>query len=250
MVRSLALIHGALAHGRIWAPFLEALQPEAVPIRIELPGHGDAEEWDRDRDITDQAVELALAAMPPEPVPLIGHSYGAAVALRIAVERPYRVSSLVLIEPPFYAAVRGSYLYDKIEREMAPIWKKVEDGQSFTAAKQFLKIFGDGTPWEELPGQVKNYAVDRMAHVKAGEGLLWEDRTGVLRPGRLETLNFPVTLVEGGESPEIIPEIVDALGRRMKDAEGITIPGAGHMLLLTHPEALAEAVRDRLAWDD
>ena len=126
MVPSLALIHGALAHGRVWAPLLEALQPEAVPIRIELPGHGDAEDWDRGRDFTDQAVELALSAMPREPVPLIGHSYGAAVALRIAVERPYRVSSLVLIEPPFYAAVKGSYLFDKVTRDMAPIWKKVE----------------------------------------------------------------------------------------------------------------------------
>ena len=110
-------------------------------------------------------------------------------------------------------------------------------------------MWGDGTPWEELPGQVKSYAVDRMAHVLAGNGLLVEDQTGVLRPGRIEALDIPVTLVEGGESHPIMPEIIDALGRRMKDAEGITIPGAGHMLPLTHPLPLAAAIRDRLVWD-
>ena len=103
----LALIHCGLGRAANWRPFLNVIERPVSPLLIELPGHGLAEAYDTSRDFADQAVELAIDEMPSDPVPLIGHSYGAGLALRIAVERPYRVSSLVLVEPPFFAAVKG-----------------------------------------------------------------------------------------------------------------------------------------------
>ncbi|MGI9393655.1 MAG: alpha/beta fold hydrolase, partial [Boseongicola sp.] len=218
------------------------------PILIELPGHGDAEDWDRSRDFSDQAIEIALDRMPSEPIPLIGHSFGAVLALRLAVERPYRVSSLVLIEPVFYAAVAESYLFDKLRRDMAPFEGKVRDGSHAMATKTFVQNWGSGEDWDDIPETQRRYLVDRIEHVLAGEELLWEDPPGLLREGRIEALEMPVTLVEGETSHPIITTIVDALGARMPDAEGITVPGAGHMVPLTHPMPVAEAVRDRLVW--
>ena len=248
MSKPLGLIHGGLLHGRAWDPFLDALKLDVDPIRIELPGHGDAEDWDDTRDYNDQALEIALAALPSAPVPLVGHSYGAVVALRLAVERPARVSSLVLIEPVFYAAIAGDFLFEKMKRDMAKIARKVSEGQAFTAARQFMDIWGDGSDWADVPAHVKSYATERMELIMATEGLVWDDLPGVLAPGRLEALEMPVTLVEGGASPNIIPEIVNALGRRFKDGEGITVPEANHMLAVTHPVPVAEAVRERLVW--
>jgi len=248
MGQRLALIHCALAHGDVWRPFLDALNLDVDPILIELPGHGDAEEWDRDRDYSDQALEIALDALPSEPVPLIGHSFGAVLALRLAVERPTRVSSLVLIEPVFYAAVAGTYLFDKLRRDMAPFAEKARDGSHAMATKAFVKNWGSGEAWEDIPEIQKRYLVDRIEHVLAGEELLWEDPPGLLREGRIEALDMPVTLVEGEASDPIITKIVDALGARMPDAEGITVPKAGHMVPITHPVPVAEAVRERLVW--
>ncbi len=248
MGQPLALIHCALAHGNVWQPFLDALSPDVDPILIELPGHGDAEEWDRDRDYSDQALEIALDALPSEPVPLIGHSFGAVLALRLTVERPTRVSSLVLIEPVFYAAVAGSYLFDKLRRDMKPFGDKVRDGSHAMATKAFVQNWGSGEDWDDIPEIQRRYLVDRIEHVLAGEKLLWEDPSGLLDEGRIEALDMPVTLVEGEASHPIITKIVDALGARIPDAEGITVPGAGHMVPLTHPIPVAEAVRDRLVW--
>ena len=95
----LALIHCGLGRASNWRPLLNQFTRPISPLLIELPGHGLAEDYDETRDYADHAAELALDEMPSEPVPLIGHSFGAAVALKIAIERPYRVSSLVLIEP-------------------------------------------------------------------------------------------------------------------------------------------------------
>ena len=249
MTRPLALIHCALSHGGSWKGFLDALALDDVePILVELPGHGNAEDWDRSRDYSDQALEMLLDALPREPVPVIGHSFGAVIALRAAVERPGRVSSLVVIEPPFYAALKGSYMHDKTASDMASIRKKVESSSMVSAAKEFISVWGSGESWDEIDEAQRKYIIPRMELVMAGENMLWNDKANLLKEGRLEGLDIPVTLVEGDQSHPAMTQIIDALGRRIPEAEGIIVPGAGHMVPITDPVAVAEAVRDRLVW--
>ena len=242
----LALIHCGLGRAGNWRPFLDALGGEISPLLIELPGHGLADDYDESRDYFDQAIEIALDDMPSTPVPLIGHSAGAALALRIAVERPYRVSSLVLIEPIILAAVKGRWAYDKIERDLSNFAKKVEAGEHATAVKEFHKIWGDGREWSEVPVEVRSYMTSRIGLVPAMSPLLWEDRPGVLREGGLEGLDIPVTFIDGENTHPAIAEIISTIGDRLADAEWVSIKGAGHMVPLTHPEQVAKAVKGRL----
>lgn len=244
--KPIALIHCALGRAGNWRGFIDALGPNVSALKIELPGHGLAEEWDRSRDFSDQALEIALSEMPTEPVPLVGHSYGAALALRIAAERPYRVSSLVLIEPVFFAAAKGRWGYDKAQRDLAPFEKKMKAAQYATAVKEFHQLWGDGRAWADLPGELKTYMTDRIELVPAGNTLLWEDRPGVLKPGSLEALDMPVTFVDGGESHPVVADIISELGDRIPDAEWVTVPGAGHMVPTSHPEMVVKALEGRL----
>ncbi len=241
----LALIHCSLGRAAMWRPFLNALDGSISPLLIELPGHGLAEDYDESRDFTDQAIELALDEMPSDAVPLIGHSYGAALALRIAVERPYRVKSLVLVEPVLFAAVKGRWAYDKVIRDMAPFQKKIEAGSVATAVREFHKVWGKGE-WDDLSSEERAYMLERISLVPKADPLLYDDRTGILAPGRLEELDMPVTFVDGGDSHPAIAEIISTIGDRIPDAEWVTVGGAGHMLPVTHPDKLAEAVDGRL----
>lgn len=250
MARPIGFIHSALADAGAWDGLIEALDMDVEPVLIELPGHGTADDWDETRGFSDQALEIALDALPPEPVPLVGHSLGAVIALRLAVEKFYRVSSLVMIEPVFFAAVTGTDVGDKAARDMASYRRKLRDGSDAMAARAFVDLWGNGTPWEDMPEARRRYIVDRIGLVEAANDLLWEDRPGLLRPGRLEEIEVPVTLVEGAKSHPVVPAIIDALGRRISDAEGITVPGAGHMVSVTHPKVVAEAIRGRLVWED
>lgn len=244
--KPLALIHGALGKAGVWRGFLNALGPSVSPHLIELPGHGLAEDWDRSRDYSDQALELALSEMPTDPIPLIGHSFGAVLALRLAIERPYRVSSLVLVEPVFFAAARGRWGYDKVIRDMEPFEKKMRSNQFATAAKEFYGIWGNGVAWADLPMETKSYVIDRIEMITAGHTLLMQDHPGLLRPGRLEGLEMPVTFVDGGASHPVMADIISELGDRIADAEWVTVPEARHMVPVSHPEMLAEAVEGRL----
>ncbi|MBT8414232.1 MAG: alpha/beta hydrolase, partial [Boseongicola sp.] len=249
MARPIGFIHSALADASAWDGLIAALDMDIEPVRIELPGHGAADNWDLTRDYSDQALEIALDALPPEPVPLVGHSLGAVIALRLAVEKFYRVSSLVMIEPVFFAAMKGTDVGDKAARDMAPYRRKLQEGSDAMAARAFVTMWGNGTPWDEMPEARRRYIVDRIGLVEAANDLLWEDRPGLLRPGRLEEIEVPVTLVEGGKTHPVVPAIIDALGRRIPNAEGITVPGAAHMVSVTHPKVVAEAIRARLVWD-
>ena len=241
----LALIHPMLGRAATWRPFLNTLPSSISPLLIELPGHGLADDHDDSRDYSDQAIELALDEMPSDPVPLIGHSFGAALALRIAVERPYRVKSLVLVEPVFFAAVKGRWAFDKIVRDLAPFTDKIASGSSATAVREFHKIWGDGA-WEDLSSEDRAYRMERIDLVPKGNSLVMEDRSNVLRPGGLEDLDMPVTFVDGGDSHPVIAEIISTVGDRIPDAEWVTVPDAGHMLPITHADRLAEAVEGRL----
>lgn len=242
----LALIHCGLGRASNWRPFLNALDRPVSPLNIELPGHGLAEPYDTSRDFADQAVELALDEMPSDPVPLIGHSFGAVIALRIAVERPYRVASLVLVEPPFFAAVKGRWAFDRIERDLSTFTKKMAAGEHATGAREFHKVWGDGTDWNDLTPDQRAYMVDRVPLIPACNSLLIDDLPGLLKPDRLEELDMPVTFIDGGDTHPAMAEIISAIGDRVPGAEWVTIPKAGHMLPMTHPERLVEAIGDRL----
>ncbi len=243
--RPLALIHCGLGRASNWRPFLSELGGDVSPLNIELPGHGLAEDYDESRDFADQAVEIALDEMPSEPVPLIGHSFGAAVALRIAIERPYRVSSLVLVEPVFFAAVEGRWEYDKVRRDLTSFNRKAAAGEYATAVREFHKVWSK-EDWNDLPSELRAYMMARIHLMPKCDTLLFEDRSRLLTSGRLEELEMPVTFVDGGESHPVIAEIISTIGDRIKDAEWVSIKGAGHMLPMTHPKELAQAVEGRL----
>lgn len=250
MARKIGFIHSGLADASAWNGLIEALAMDVEPVLIELPGHGTADDWDKSRDFSDQAVEIALDALPPEPVPVIGHSLGAVIALRLAIEKFYRVSSLVMIEPVLFAAVKGTDVWDKAVRDTAPFARKLQEGSDAMAARAFVSLWGNGAPWEEISEARRRYMVDRIGLIEAANALLWQDQPGLLRERRLEEIEVPVTLVEGSKTHPVVPVIIDALGRRILDAEGITVPGAGHMVPMTHPEIVAEAIRGRLVWED
>jgi lipase len=97
-VRLLAL-HGLTGHGGRWQ-HLAGYVPEITVAAPDLLGHGRSS-WDAPWSI--DANVAALAAMLDEqadgPALIVGHSFGGALALRLAAARPDRVVALLLLDP-------------------------------------------------------------------------------------------------------------------------------------------------------
>jgi pimeloyl-ACP methyl ester carboxylesterase len=85
-----------------WEPLVQALSVRYRVLTPDLLGYGRLERPTRDMRLhpwSDCSVLLALAERAGEPVHLVGHSYGGAVALETARALGKRALSLTLIEP-------------------------------------------------------------------------------------------------------------------------------------------------------
>src|SRR4051794_36872135 len=97
-------VHGSLSSRHMWASYPAALGSRPA-VAIDLPGYGDERAWPDDRPyrLTDAATPIRRALRDcGDPVDIVAHSFGGAVALRYALENPGHVSSLTLIEPSWF----------------------------------------------------------------------------------------------------------------------------------------------------
>ncbi len=97
------LVHGMVGHAGFWEAPLAHVAGRRRAVAIDLRGHG-ASEPPSDADYAPSAcaadVLAVLDALALPRVALVGHSYGALVALAAAGAHPERVARLVLADPP------------------------------------------------------------------------------------------------------------------------------------------------------
>lgn len=249
--RPVLALHCSLAHAGAWSGLVEALHGVTVTA-MDFEGHGRARDWDGTSDLhgdaTADAAAMALALGGGAPIDLFGHSFGGTVALRLALERPDLVRSLMLVEPVLFAAAKVA---------QAPAWEafiadhrefgaRIVAGDRDGAAAQFHALWGSGEGFHELPHRMQDYIRDRIHLITAPWNVILEDEPGLLAAGRLEAVRVPVLLAEGGASPAIIAAVNTALAARLPAVRRFVVAGAGHMLPISHVAALAPAVQAHL----
>ncbi len=244
--RKALMIHCSLANQRAWRGIKEQLDDAATFTSFDLPGHGQSGAWEGRGEF--QAVSTAIAKdLLNGPSDLIGHSFGATVALRLAVENPKLVRSLTLIEPVYFAALRGTVVFDDYELVFAEFVRAMEADEEESATREFSRLWGDGTPWEEQSEKQRASAIKRIHLILAHSPAIMDDPAGVLAPGRLEHLDIPVLLIDGAMSPSVIDAIQNRLLVRLPNAKRHSVADACHMVPITHPVETSVMIREFLA---
>ncbi len=246
--RALA-IHCTLGHSGAWRGVAAALKDELSILAFDLPSHGKSDSWDRTGNVHDVATDIARGLIDDAPMDLIGHSFGATVALRIAVETPELVRSLTMIEPVYFAAalqddpaLRAAYQNDSKALDAA-----FAAGDEREAARVFNRDWGDGTPWDDLPERMRETMTRLVHYVPASSAFLHHDSAGLMEPGRFARAAMPTLLIEGDKSPPASAKIADSLEKRLPNVERVVIKGAGHMAPITHPAEVAAPIKALLA---
>lgn len=95
----LLLLHGGLGSIDMFGPVLPALAEHRQVIAVDLHGHGRTALGSRPIRITDIGDDLAvvLDKLGYRAVDVVGYSFGAGVAFRLAVQHPASVRRLVLV---------------------------------------------------------------------------------------------------------------------------------------------------------
>ncbi len=209
---------------------------------FDFPGHGRSPDWTPPEGIDLHTfVTRHAAGMIDRPVDLIGHSFGATVALRIAVGAPHAVRSLTLVEPVLFAA--ASPASSKAEYDRLAPYEAAGDWDGML--RQFLGDWGSTGPIPTEGPKADRLRQQMQLVVDTNAGLI-ADRAHILREDGLEGIDVPVMIISGEASPPIVHEIAAALAARLPDVARATVPGAGHMLPMTHPDQFAELARMNL----
>ncbi len=247
------MVHCFLGHSGMWAGLVGAMAPPLDALALDMPGHGRAPAWgdptgsgDYQADVTAQLAALHEARAGLGAPLLIGHSFGATVALRHALERPGSVRGLVLFEPVFFAAAAGEPEFAAHQRGEAALRAAFTEGDMEAAAHAFMQINGDAPDWDSLPEKQRARFTAQMPLIAASRPGVFDDSGGQLAPGRMEGFSLPVLLITGARSPAIFRAISRALAARLGRAEWHSLQGAGHMVPITHAKECALVIGDWL----
>jgi len=242
--RKALAIHCTLAHSGAWRGIGDALGDDLTLLAYDLPSHGKSGDWDGQGNVHDVATDMARALLT-EPMDIIGHSFGATVGLRLAIESPELVRSLTMFEPVYFAAamVDDPVGVSSDMGNNAAFNAAYASGDMMEAARVFNVGWGDGSGWEKTPEKLRQYMADRIHFVPASQPFLRDDSAGLLVPGRFARAAMPVLLMDGATSGDIADVISTSLERRLPNVTRRAIAGAGHMAPLTHPTEVANEVR-------
>lgn len=244
-VRRALFLHCTLCDSGIWAGVQAALLDKLAMTAFDRPGHGRSPEWRGDGlapgggEALHRATTRIAARLIDKRADVIGHSYGATVALRLALERPELVRTLTLIEPPLLPLAEGLPGHAAYLHAMAGFGAALDAGDRDEAARIFNDAVNPDAPWASVPEPVRARLAARI-HLVADEAAVpMEDAAGLGAPGRLEALSLPVLLIEGSATPPVFAEVQSALAARIPGAQRVIAVGAGHMSPLTHPVNVA-----------
>ncbi|GAF44146.1 alpha/beta fold hydrolase [Rhodococcus wratislaviensis] len=172
---------------------------------------------------------------------VVGHSYGALVALQLAMENPERVASVALFEP----AVRGIPSSEQVTAALQPVIAAYRAGDKAAAVDGFLRhVCGDG--YRVVLDRVIPHAFDEALdeadlffHAEMPAVQQWSFGAG--EAGRITR---PVLNVLGAESAPRFVEGSDLVQSWFPRAERLSVPEAGHLLMVQNPTALARGLKD------
>jgi pimeloyl-ACP methyl ester carboxylesterase len=242
---TLVCLHSSGSSGRQWAPIAAALSSRYAVVTPDLLGYGAPAPWPTGTPTSLDAEARALAPwLHGDGVHLFGHSYGASVALQIALRWPERVRSLTLYEPVRFALLQGRPSTAAAGEAIVGVGRRIGlavlSGAHHAAAERFVDYWsGDGT-WSALAAHRRDALAARMPKVQAEFEALFADRVPVTAYG---SLAMPVHLIGGSRSPLPARLVLDLLREAFPQATCSVLEGLGHMGPVEDPQRVLAACR-------
>jgi pimeloyl-ACP methyl ester carboxylesterase len=243
----LVLVHGSWVDHTQWDGVVDPLGERFRVVTYDRRGHGASVEsgpGTASDDVADLVALIERVGSPP--VHLAGNSFGGSIALKCAAERPELLRSLAVHEPPLLGLLAGkpehAELFGTVRALTARVLAVLANEGPEPAAREFVDTVALGPgAWNAMPQETRDVFV-RNAHTWADE---MQDPDGfVVDLPRLGTLQIPVLLTEGGQSPPLFRPILDMLQAAMPNARRHLFESAGHIPHVTHPAELAAAVEE------
>jgi magnesium chelatase accessory protein len=244
---TILLLHGAGGSGHSFRGLLPRLTPHFHCITPDLPGQGFTGAGSRRFGLDPMAADLAdlCAHQNWQPQAIIGHSAGAAIALRLAEIMPIRAVIGLnaalgtfdgLAGTLFPMLARGFALIPFLPAAISRLWGN--------PARVNGLLDGTGSTLDAAGRAQYLRLVQSAAHIDGTLGMMsqWNLTPLVSRLGHLAT---PTLLLTGSQDRTVPPRISRDVAARMPAAQHVDLPGLGH---LAHEEDAGAVTGVILPW--
>lgn len=249
-------LHCSLGSGRQWKTLAEELGREHPFFAPDISGYGSNSCCPVDLPLTLAEEVRCLRGQLNDvkgPIHLIGHSYGGAIAFKIATSSAFahRLRSLTLIEPVLPTLLCENDADRRLHARFAQVARDVSEdiwnGSALEAIDMFIEFWNGSGPQDPLP------AAARLRMIERADKLAFDFTAAFAEENvaaAAASLRVPTLLLSGGLSPYVTQRIVQRLGSIMDCAEMRHLPAAGHMLPLTHASSVNPVIARHIARAD
>jgi pimeloyl-ACP methyl ester carboxylesterase len=227
---ALLLLHEGVGDARMWDPLWPALTSAYRAIRYDVRGFGRSPAATENYSLLTDALSV-LDCFGVDAAHLAGCSMGGGTAIELALARPERVRSLVLLCP----GING-YPYPELDPEVAAQFEVAEAAGDFDGlvrlSLQHWGRSGDDPMVTELMRSAIRAEENQQRFMQEGEPVY----------ERLGELQRPVVLMVGDvDSPGLIASN-EAAAARIPGCELIRMPGVDHYPTVRAPELVTETI--------
>lgn len=233
------LVHGTMDRSTSFTRVMGLLLDDVSVIAYDRRGYARSRFASPAATSVDDHVDDLLGLMEGRSGVVVGHSYGADVALAAAVRRPGAVRAVGAFEPP----MPWLPWWPSDTAGGAALRAALADGDPAAAVDAFLRRMLGAEAFEMLPLKAKQ---DRREEGPA----LYADMQSLRRdnpPFDPASVKVPVVLGYGTKTSAHQVDNAQRLGELLPDVEVHPIDGAGHNAHATHPAEFAAFVRATLA---
>ena len=229
------LMHFLGGSHRTWFPTAPYLDGEHRCVALNTPGFGDAAEVEgySVAEMADQ-VDASIRALGLTRCILVGHSMTGKVAVVLAARRPDYLVGLILVAP----SPPGPQPMSEADRDAQRAY-----GKSRAEAEAFV----DESSVHRLPDAIREVVIADAQRLNLQAWRAWVDHGSREDwSERIDTLDYPVLLVCGADDQQVPgpDEQRRTTLAAFPNSRLEVIPGAGHLMPLQTPQALARLMLD------
>jgi len=224
------LIHGVGLRAEAWNAQIDVLAQDFRVLAVDMPGHGLSAPLRPASGLADftQAVATCLDG----PAVVAGHSFGAMIALDLAITHPGEVIGV--------AALNAVYRRDETARAAVLARANSLDGVRVADPNPPLDRWF-GTEASRARDACKDWllSVDQAAYRGAYTVFAAEDGPS---DRSLADLPCPALFMTGANEPNSTPQMSQAMAARAREGRAMIVADAAHMMPMTHSHVVTTAL--------
>jgi len=243
----LVLVHGSIADYREWSnqigPLSQRYRVIAYSRRYHWPNSPPGKDADATLERQAEDLEAIISALGIAPVHIVGHSYGGATALIVALRHPELIRTMVLAEPAVGGVLgiegREGPLADEGRTVRAEMKEAFASGNPERIVKTYSSRVAPGE-FEIASPEVRQMLITNTAAFE----LDFQSPRPRFTCDDARQIGVPSLIATGNRSAAGLQRIAEVLAQCLKEGSLVKIEQATHWLQADHARVFNQAVLD------